>query len=280
MTNSTPPLNEAEYIEWAQTTLGFDLGRAGALVYRQHVTYVHGTVEEHPFFQGFDRFLAQAQLKYQSEVHADLFMLAHSDPRTPRLKLKRKSYESVVNKTYRHNVVLNRKFADPPKGNWITPENWFERLNDIVRGTIVCKYIDGPRMLAEWLDTYAKQLGLESSYTSQQRDMGYYAYHFYVKIPIDMMTEDRREVNFNVTVEIQLTTQLQEIMYEITHRYYEHTRDNLPEDPHAWKWEVNSDRFRAGYLGHTLHLLEAIILDLRDSDSSTEVSIQPEEDND
>ncbi len=77
----------------------------------------------------------------------------------------------------------------------------------------------------------------------------------------------------NLQVEIQLTTQLQEILYKITHKNYEVLRDQRIEgDRSAWKWEVKTNRFRAGYLGHTLHLLEAIIMDLRDEDISNQIN--------
>lgn len=134
----------------------------------------------------------------------------------------------------------------------------------------MCKYIDGPRLLAERLDERAKQLDLDSGYSSKQRDGGYYAYHFYVKIPMELNTVEPSDMTFSSTwvdlkVEIQLTTQLQEVLYDITHRFYQHSRDKRSEDPDAWKWDVTSSRFRAGYMGHTLHLLEAIIAELRDN---------------
>jgi ppGpp synthetase/RelA/SpoT-type nucleotidyltranferase len=201
-----------------------------------------------------------------------------------RVKLFKKPYESAVNKSFRHNVVHNQRWPDEPEDGWLVPSDWFSRLNDVIRGTIVCKYIDAPKLLAERLKERADEVGLKGCFTSKQRDAGYYAYHFYVKIPMEFDRVDSSGKGFvaeyvDLEVELQLTTQLQEVLYGITHRFYQHTRDRRSEDPDAWKWEVGSPRFRAGYLGHTLHLLEAMILELRDGESSDRTTTSQEEPN-
>ena len=265
---TTPPLNpppatDEEYIVWARDSLGVDFNeRSVELSYDLNATFALATAQGHGFFKELDNLLRESSEAYQTRKGADLFMGG-----LPRVKPVLKSYTSAVNKSFRHNIIWNKNFEDPPEGGWATPANWFSIFNDIVRSTVVCKFIDGPQFLAERLKAHAAALGVDSEYTSQQKDDGYYAYHFYVNIPVELLINGAPSV-VNVKVEIQLTTQLQEVLYKITHRYYEHLRNQRAADPSKWKWEVNSNRFRAGYVSHTLHLLEAIILELRDSDDA------------
>jgi ppGpp synthetase/RelA/SpoT-type nucleotidyltranferase len=252
-------LTEEEWIDWAKTTLNHDFTGAAERMYKQNAIVALSAVQNHAFFRGIDEFLADCEAKYESETGADLLMGGES------IKLEQKSYNSAVNKAYRYNYVQNRKFPKEPNDGWQTPDNWFTKLNDIIRGTIVCKYIDAPNFLAERLHEYADAHSLKSEYVSQQRDEGYYAFHYYLKVPVDLMDRSLNAMPVSLQVEIQITTQLQEILYKITHRYFENTRNQKVADRIAWKWDVTSNKFKSGYLSHTLHLLEAIIVELRDS---------------
>ncbi len=105
-------------------------------------------------------------------------------------KFEVKEYESAINKSYRSNIVENRKWPSPPKWNWTTNENWFSNLNDIVRTTFVCKFLDGPAFLAKKLEEKAKSLGLKCEIRPQERDSGYYAVHYYVSIDVNLVKEN------------------------------------------------------------------------------------------
>jgi hypothetical protein len=74
-----------------------------------------------------------------------------------------------------------------------------------------------------------------------------------------------------VEVEIQLTTQLQEVLRSLTHPFYEAERLLRNPDKGKWKWDFSSGRFKVGYLSHTLHLLESVILETRDKVRSERV---------
>jgi ppGpp synthetase/RelA/SpoT-type nucleotidyltranferase len=179
------------------------------------------------------------------------------------LVLLTKPYDSILDKALRRNVLENNQFPSPPKDGWFEPSVWFQLNNDIVRSVLTCKYMDGPQFLAERLRHRANALGLGHRSKSQQNDDGYYAYHFYAKIPVELTKPDWTTEIVPVEVEIQITTQLQEVLRALTHRVYEHRRLAPHADAHAWKRDRDSERFHAAYLGHTLHMLEAIILDLR-----------------
>jgi ppGpp synthetase/RelA/SpoT-type nucleotidyltranferase len=139
----------------------------------------------------------------------------------------------------------------------------FGRVNDLVRSTIVCRHIDEPAKIAQQITTKAASLGLKASSRAQTKDEGYYAHHVYVSIPTNLMDQSWQEFGEAVLLEIQVTTQMQHMLYELTHRFYDRER-NLPprDDAGSWKWDYRSARFSASYLSHTLHLLEGMILQL------------------
>src|SRR5258708_28605952 len=41
-----------------------------------------------------------------------------------------KPYQSLLDKTYRKNILSNRRWPSPPDEDWITPLNWYDRIND------------------------------------------------------------------------------------------------------------------------------------------------------
>lgn len=174
-----------------------------------------------------------------------------------------KSYSSVVSKLYRANVLNNPRFDRSPKKGWITPRNMFGRINDLVRSTIVCRHIDEPAKIAQQIAAKAVSLGLKASSRAQTKDEGYYAHHVYVSVPTSLMDQNWQEFAEAVLLEIQVTTEMQHMLYELTHRFYDKERNLAPkDDPGSWKWDYRSARFSASYLSHTLHLLEGMILQL------------------
>ncbi|XXF74987.1 hypothetical protein P2318_18110 [Myxococcaceae bacterium GXIMD 01537] len=221
------------------------------------MTTAQTTAQRHPFFETLADFLERMDSKYRTETGTDLLV-----PRAS-LDLYKKSFDSVIDKCFRKNVVLNPGFPEPPKKGWFTSANCTIQINDLVRGTLVCRYLDGPEFLARELKARADALGLSARYDSQQNERGYYAYHFYVKIPVEVLDLQWTASLVNVEVEIQLSTQLQEVLRTLTHKSYEALRLSAPTLDESWKWNYSEARFKASYLGHTLHLIEGLILELR-----------------
>lgn len=250
--------NLAEFEPWAIEHLS---DRYDARFHRYVETVLAaaaGLVAEHPFVTGIDGELERIASAESTRIGSQLLMPNQA------LVLNRKSFRSVLSKCFRVNIVSNTLYPNPPEEGWITPDNVFTQVNDLVRGTLVCRYADGPEVLAQELSKYATSLGLESRFYAQGKDDGYYAYHFYVYIPVQIPNLDfAADLNVNLSVEIQITTQLQDVLREFTHEFYEQNREHENVDKSKWKWALDSQRFRAGYLSHTLHLLEAIIVQLR-----------------
>jgi ppGpp synthetase/RelA/SpoT-type nucleotidyltranferase len=268
MPGQEPPATLEEYKRWALKALNVDYDSPVTVTeFEMRQDFVWNQAINHAFFKGIQAFLRESQEIYSRQKKARLFMTED----IPSVILAEKPYASMIEKSFRQNVIENSNFGSAPTnektkpGEWLTPDNWFSRVNDIVRTTIVCKYVDGPKFLAERLSEYANRLGLKNHYKSQQKYDGYYAYHFYLTIPVNMLSSDRELIIVDAEIEIQLTTQLQEAIRTITHVPYEKWRIQKEVDPNAWKWDLESTRFRAGYLSHTLHLLEAIIVEIRNA---------------
>ena len=68
----------------------------------------------------------------------------------------------------------------------------------------------------------------------------------------------------DVSIEIQITTQLQEVIRKLLHKYYEDRRKRIIEEDIKWQWNYKSDEFIANYLGHILHYVEGMIMEIRE----------------
>lgn len=256
-------MSEQEFLEWSAAH-GMDFGAKTERLYKANLATALLTVQGHDFFSQLEADLKQWEDTERDATGAPLLM-ALSAP-----QLLQKPFASVTNKCFRKNCLSNPSFPEAPTGGWITPTDIYCRINDLIRGTLVCKYVDGPAKLAQLLHTRAQALGLVSRYDAESREEGYYAYHFYVSIPVGIFQPDAEltVIDTPLQVELQISTQLQEVMRKVTHEFYQDSRDKNTGDDGKWKWEIDSNRFRAGYVSHTLHLLESIIVQLRNESFS------------
>jgi len=67
-----------------------------------------------------------------------------------------------------------------------------------------------------------------------------------------------------VSVELQITTQLQETIRRLLHKYYEQRRKQPSAGDVKWQWDFRNDEFAANYLGHILHYVEGMIMEIRE----------------
>lgn len=108
---------------------------------------------------------------------------------------------------------------------------------------------------------------LEANVRKLSRDDGYYAHHLYVTFPTTVYTRNGVE-KVDLRVEFQVTTQPQELLRHLTHLHYRKRRSKRRDQRDDWQWQFRTNRFKASYLSHALHLLEAMILDVRDTPDS------------
>lgn len=180
-----------------------------------------------------------------------------------------KPYKSFMEKTYRRNVLNNQKWPNEPDGGWIFPDRWFSNINDIVRTTFVVKYLDGVDFLVQKIEDTCGTCSLTPPKISwEARDEGYYAVHMNIrqnyKIPLINLIDNE---DINLSFEIQITTQLQEVIRRLLHIYYADKRKEIIKDD-KWQWNYRSDEFATNYLGHILHYIEGMIIDIRDKERS------------
>ena len=175
-----------------------------------------------------------------------------------------KPFDSFILKTYKKNILQNKRWPKEPEGGWILPDNWFSRINDIIRTLIVVKYLDGVQFLVDKLERFCVEKNIVSRNYFEAREDGYYAGHLYVRhtLEIPKMTWDTELIE--VSIEIQITTQLQETIRRLLHKYYEQRRGRAVRDATAWQWDYKSDEFAANYLGHILHYVEGMIMEIRE----------------
>jgi ppGpp synthetase/RelA/SpoT-type nucleotidyltranferase len=247
-----------DYPKWAVDNLKFNFSEETKNRFGANTASLLTQVRTCAFYEELAAFLLEAEREYESKHHVKLLMTKD----TP--QFVEKSYDSTINKTYRSNILENFKFPNEPRWGWTTHDNVYTQLQDLIRTTIFCRYLDGPAFLAEKLLELAKKHSLQGAEVrSQERDSGYYAYHFYAQLPATFFDEKWGQRKADVTFEIQITTQMQEVLRELSHSFYEEHRISLDVDQ-KWKWDHSAPRFRASLMGHTLHLLEGVLLELRD----------------
>ena len=249
-----------EYIEWLSKKYGEPLSESKIRTYYESVTSkIKADFETSDFWKYLIENLKEFNSEYELETGYPLFPTPEFRP-----KLYIKPFDSFLFKTYRKNCLENKNWPDAPKDGWILPNNWYSRINDIIRTLIVVKYLDGVEYMIEKIKSICGQYGLSCRVFLEARDDGYYAAHLYVRqeFEIPRLTWDTEKTE--ISVEIQITTQLQEVIRKLLHRYYEEKRKKPKKvDDIKWQWNYESDEFIANYLGHILHYVEGMIMEIR-----------------
>ncbi|MFB2597090.1 hypothetical protein ACEXQE_04780 [Herbiconiux sp. P17] len=196
--------------------------------------------------------------RYYAETGYPLFAFREVEPPV------KKSWNSFLNKSFRRNVVNNDSWPQEPSEGWCLTPRWFEQINDILRTTLVVKYLDGVEYLANELERIAKAEGVGFRFKLEARDEGYYAAHSYVDVDASLPTGTWAFESKTVQFEIQITTQLQEVIRRLTHLDYEKRREAPPDPSTKWQWDFRGAGFTPNYLGHILHYMEGMIMEVRD----------------
>jgi hypothetical protein len=175
-----------------------------------------------------------------------------------------KSFNSLLLKTYRKNVLENSNWPNEPPGGWLLPSNWLSKINDIVRTLMIVKYLDAIEFLVGKIQILCNTAGLSCAAKLEAREEGYYAAHVYLDLEFEVPRTTWDTERVHMKVEIQLTTQLQEVIRRLLHRYYEERRTRPLREETNWQWDYRSDEFSANYLGHVLHYVEGMIVEIRE----------------
>jgi hypothetical protein len=176
-----------------------------------------------------------------------------------------KPWSSFLHKTYRKNVLTNHNFPRPPDEGWILPSNWFERIRDILRTTVEVKYLDGVAIVLNSLKGWAEEEACFSDSQLEARVSGYYGAHFECSFTGHIPDIAWKRYDQRITVEVQVTTSIKEVIKKLLHSFYEDSRKNpKPPSIEEISWNYRSPQFNAAYLGHILHYVEGMIIEVRD----------------
>jgi len=253
------PRDLEEYAEWHNSELGAPLDRRWREYYTTVVHKVKVECESSDLWAALKTNLVEFDAAYRIEK---AYRLLQRPDAVPELQVK--PYRSALLKTFRYNVLNNPNWPEPPDQGWIRREQWFACLNDLVRTVIVVKYIDGVQYLIGKLRGMCTDYGVECRASLEAREEGYYAAHlnFISEYEVPSITWDT--VRVRVPMELQVTTQIQDLLRALLHKYYEQRREEAQPPGFVWQWDYKSDQFSAAYLGHILHYVEAMIVELRD----------------
>jgi hypothetical protein len=107
----------ANYAAWARERLDVDWNDPR---YRRHydsnATTALTSVQSHPFFQGVEPVLHRAASSYNAMKPQQLLT---KDPIAPHLYIK--PFDSVINKSYRLNILQNETYPGEPPSGWCVP---------------------------------------------------------------------------------------------------------------------------------------------------------------
>jgi hypothetical protein len=252
------PTDLTSYRRWLERKHGVIVGPPLITRYETIVAKARDDFLESAFWQRIVASLNELDGKYRLRAANYPLFLTHGVP-----KVQVKSFDSFFLKTFRRNVLDNNEWPEPPAGGWLVPDDWYSQVNDLIRTAFVVKYLDGVRFLGERFAELGAELGLRSELSFEARMEGHYAAHLCVRDDFEIPGEKWDTKSIPMSVEIQITTQLQEAIRRLLHKYYE-ARRKLPErDRSAWQWEYESDEFVANYLGHILHYVEGMIMEVR-----------------
>ena len=140
----------------------------------------------------------------------------------------------------------------------------------VVRTCLVVKYLDGVEFLISSIKDLAASHNLESQDQFIAGLDGYYAAHLYVRHDFEVPRIDFDTQRISMKIEIQVTSQLQEVIRTLLHRHFERRRDKPIESRPKWQWDYQSTEFATNYLGHILHYVEGMIMDVRDRKTKSE----------
>ena len=251
------PKNIDEYRKWLKEEHGIEVLDRTRTYYESVTSSIRMDFEKSDFWAQLTENLREFNSEYQLKTGYPLLIPGFE----PDLNIK--PFDSFLLKTFRKNILENEHWPGELKNGWILPNNWYSRINDIIRTLVVVKYLDGVEFIIDKIQSLSGQCSLPCQIFLEAKEEGYYAAHLYTEqeFEIPRVTWDTERIS--VSIEIQITTQIQEVMRKLLHKYYEERRKSIKKEDIKWQWNYESDEFVANYLGHILHYVEGMIMEVR-----------------
>jgi len=260
------PKNPRAYITWWNNNFEPNIYGSDTILYRDVSTSVMYDFKHSDAFTALIHELHNYGAEYRRSFGYDLLMKKPEET-----ELEPKEWEKFKLKVWRKNVVQNPNWDThnwdqdrcSPKEGWITPDNWYDRIHDIVRTKIVVKYFDGVKFLLDRIDKHFTNYGFRCKPDWEAREEGYYAAH--LNVIGDYSIRSGMQIHkMKVSVEIQITTQIKDVITELTHKYYERKRETLEFPDTKWQWDYECGEFAPNYIGHMLHYIEGAVMQIRE----------------
>ena len=252
------PKDTKEFVKWVKNKFNIEINEQNKFNFEQNSKALLKDVEDSLFWRNIILNLNIYNDAYKIGKNLNLLLSPNDSP-----EFISKKYKDFLSKVYRKNCIENKNWPYKPKDDWILPNNWFERIKDIVRTTIVVKYLDGVEFIIEKIRKQSEMDGLVFSFDYEARDEGYYAAHINISSPFRILDIDGKSKEINFNFEIQITTQLQDVLRTFIHKYYEERRKRIEKPDTKWQWDYKSEEFAPNYLGHILHYIEGMIMEIR-----------------
>ncbi len=114
------------------------------------------------------------------------------------------------------------------------------------------------------LTDLAVKEGLAHNSQLEARVSGYYGAHFECGFACAVPDLAWKRYEENVTIEVQVTTAIKQVIKKLLHTFYEESRTaaRVPSIEEL-SWNYHSSQFNAAYLGHILHYVEGMIIEVR-----------------
>jgi hypothetical protein len=247
------------YAEWLKTDCGHIIDVRATQRYEAATAIIQDAFRRSPFWGSLLQRLPDWDAQYQIDTGYVLF----GGP-TPAPEINRKPYESFLLKTFRKNVTTNAAWPDHPPDGWLFPPECLPRINDNVRTRLVARYLDGVKYIADSALALASEQSLEAQVDYEAKEDGYYAAHLYVIMEFQIPTKEWDLEKVAVPIEIQITTQVQDLIQRLLHIDYTQRRLFAETEGTKWQWDYRGQSFSVNYLGHILHYVEGMIMDIRE----------------
>lgn len=258
------PKNIEEYKKWLKEQHKIEISDRTQTYYNSVTSKIKSDFEKSEFWSQLTGNLKEYNDKYLLKSGYQLLIPKF----TPELIIK--SFDSFLLKTFRKNIIENNNWPEPPENGWILPANWYSRINDIIRTLIVVKYLDGVEFIINEIKLLCEQNKCDCKIFLEAIEEGYYAAHLYITEKFEIPRIDWDTEKIDISIEIQITTQLQEVIRKLLHKYYEERRKRITKEDIKWQWNYKGDEFVANYLGHILHYVEGMIMEIRDKQKEEE----------
>ncbi|NQE46709.1 hypothetical protein C5S31_11875 [ANME-1 cluster archaeon GoMg2] len=252
------PQNIDEYKKWLKEKHEFEISDRTQTYYESVTGRIKHNLEKSDFWIQLTENLKKYDEDYLVKTGYSL-LIPEFKP-----KIYIKSFDSFLLKTFRKNILENKRWPDEPEGEWILPDSWCTKVNDIIRTLFVVKYLDGVEFMIDKIKSLCESRSMECRVFLEAREEGYYAAHVYTKREFEIPGVNWDTEKIDISIEIQITTQLQEVIRRLLHKYYEDKRKGIREEDIKWQWDYKSDEFATNYLGHILHYVEGMIMEIRE----------------